>query len=286
LVNHGPVKYSPALLLALALAACSASRPASQIASPPARVVALVPSLVEDLYAVGAGEAVVGVSAFTGDVAQTKGLPRVADFASIDAERIVALHPDLVLGIPAQERLIDPLRRAGLRVVLIPDDSYDQIFESLHEVGNLTGHAPEARAEIAALQAQTARLRARTRGFARHPSVFVALGSAPIWTVGNGSYIATLVRMAGGRNAASDLPGAYGEYSAEALLRDDPDAIVTDRATQLESVLDREPWRSLRAVRLHRVYLVEPSAMLERPGPRYNQGLQWLIERLAPLATR
>ena len=64
----------------------------------------------------------------------------------------------------------------------------------------------------------------------RHPSVFVVLGSGPIWTAGSASYIATLIALAGGTNAAADLHGAYGEYSAEALVRDQPDVLVADPA--------------------------------------------------------
>ena len=67
--------------------------------------------------------------------------------------------------------------------------------------------------------------------------------------------------------------------------RDQPDAIIADPSTQLESVLDREPWRSLRAVKLHHVYSVNPD-LIERPGPQYNDGLRWLIDRLTPLATK
>ncbi|HLX26329.1 MAG TPA: ABC transporter substrate-binding protein, partial [Candidatus Cybelea sp.] len=89
----------------------------------PPRVVTLVPSFADDLYAIGAGSQLVGVSAFT-DARQANSLPRVADSSSVDAEAIVALRPSLVIGIPAQERLTEPLRRAHLRVVFLSDDSY------------------------------------------------------------------------------------------------------------------------------------------------------------------
>jgi iron complex transport system substrate-binding protein len=247
------------------------------------RVVALVPSIAEDLYAVGAGSQVVAVSAFT-DLRQAQGLPRIGDANSIDVERIVALRPGLVIGIPSQTRQTEPLRRAGLRVVLLPDATYDEIFENLRTIGELTGHGAEATATIARLQRETAQLQARTRHFARHPSVFVVLGSGPIWTAGSTSYITTLIELAGGVNAANDLRAAYSEYSAEALLRAAPDMLISDPAVHLDAVLDREPWRSLRAVALHHVYSMEPRLVLE-PGPNYVQGLRWLIDRLTPLAT-
>jgi len=249
----------------------------------PPRVVTLVPSFADDLYAIGAGSQLVGVSAFT-DARQANSLPRVADSSSVDAEAIVALRPSLVIGIPAQERLTEPLRRAHLRVVFLSDDSYASIFENIKMLGALTGRGPQARATIARLQRRTAQLTAQTKSYRRQPSVFVVLGSGPIWTAGEGSYITTLIGLAGGSNAANDLRTAYGEYSPEALVRRQPDLLVADSAIHLEASFDREPWRSLSAVRTGRVYTVNPD-LIERPGPSYNDGLQWLIDRIRPLAT-
>lgn len=273
-------------LVVLALAACAAPQPPKNaaIGTQRARIVALVPFVADDLYAMGAGSALVAVSSFT-DEPRARRLPRVADFTSIDAERIVALHPDLAIGIPSQGRLAEPLRRAGISVVLLPDDKYAEIFANLRKIGALSGREPQARALVARLQLATSRLHARTRAYTHRPSVFVVLGTAPIWTAGSTSYIATLIALAGGRNAASDLPAAYGEYSAEALLRAQPDVLVADPATHFGATQDREPWRSLRAVRLQHVYTVVPASIVMQPGPNYNEGLRWLVERLAPIAT-
>jgi ABC-type Fe3+-hydroxamate transport system substrate-binding protein len=271
------------VFLCFLVCAAAVSAPPQPAESARPRVVALIPSIAEDLYAVGAGPQVVAVSAFT-DLPQARNLPRVGDANGIDAERIVALRPDLVIGIPSQTRQVEPLRRAGLRVVLLPDDTYDEIFKNLRAIGELTGHRTEATATIGRLQRETAQLQARTHRFARRPSLFVVLGSGPIWTAGSTSYISTLIDLAGGVNAAGDLHAAYSEYSAEALLRAAPDMLISDPAVHLDAVLDREPWRSLRAVTLHRVYSMDPRLVLQ-PGPNYNQGLRWLIGRLTPLAT-
>ncbi|MBD5636171.1 MAG: ABC transporter substrate-binding protein, partial [Candidatus Eremiobacteraeota bacterium] len=110
------------------------------------RIVSLIPSLTEDLFAIGAGPNVVGVSQYTDFPAAAKKLPQVASFTSLDAERIVRLHPDLVIGIPAQARLTADVARAGLRIELIGDETYDDIFTSLARLGALTGREREARA--------------------------------------------------------------------------------------------------------------------------------------------
>ncbi len=195
------------------------------------RIVVLVPSFAQDVVALGARAQLVGVSRFSDDVPDGAKIPVVGDFRSIDTERIVALAPDIVAGIPSQGLLVAPLRRAGIRVVLIPDGSYDDIFTDIRELGILLGRAPQARALIARLQRETAALHASVAHRGYRPSVFFALGTGPIWTAGPSSYIGRLIVLAGGRDAAADLRAPWGQYSEEALLRAQPDAIVVGYGT-------------------------------------------------------
>jgi iron complex transport system substrate-binding protein len=269
--------------LCVALSGCSQNAVASHDAPQQRRIVTLMPSFAEDLIAIGAQRQLVGVSAFT-DMPEAKNLPKVADFVSVDAEKIVALHADLVVATPSQSRLVEPLRRAGVTVLTLTDDGYDDIFSVIRSLGDATGRRPQADALVAQLQRETASLHATTRTFVRHPHVFVALGSSPIWTAGTRSYVGTLIGLAGGINAA-DIASPWGEYSPEALLRAQPDLIVTGTDAHLYTVLNREPWRSLHAVQAHHVYVLQDVALLYRPGPNYNEGLRWLIERLKPLST-
>ena len=255
------------------------------VKGPVTRVVTLVPSMAEDLFAVGAGNAVVGVSAYSDAPPQAKKLPQIATFASISSERIVALHPDLAVGIVSQDRLVADLRRAGIQVLLLHDDSYADIFNNLMALGVVTGHRDEATAFVQQLQAHTAAILRAVKPRARKPSVFVVLGTAPIFTVGRGSYIDTLIGMAGGRNAAADIAAPYARYSAEALVARQPDVLIADPDIHLNDVLNRAPWTSLRAVREHRLYVLPDAGILERPGPRYNDGLAWLVTTLGHVST-
>jgi iron complex transport system substrate-binding protein len=273
----------------LVLASCA--RPATHGAGhaeappdPPRRIVSLVPSMTEDLFAVGAGDRVVGVSSYTDYPPAAKRLPVVATFASIAAERIVALHADLAIGIDAQDRLAGDLRRANVRVLLLHDDRYEDIFNNLLTIGTTTGRRDAALALVNRLRARTnALVHARARR-TRKPSVFVVLGVAPVFTVGKGSYIATLIDLAGGRNAAADVNAPYARYSAEALVARQPDVLVVDPSVRLSDVLAQPPWNALRAVKAHHVYTLPDAAILERPGPRYNDGLAWLIGTLNRVA--
>jgi ABC-type Fe3+-hydroxamate transport system substrate-binding protein len=273
------------LLALLAIALIVAPSPARATAPRAQRIVALVPSLTEDLFAIGAGASVVGVSDYTDYPAAARKLPVVAGFATLSTERILALRPDVVVGIAAQARLADDVRRAGVRVVLLRDDSLADLEQNLRALGTLTGRAAAAEALVGRIRARTAALTRTVPRRARRPSLFVVLGTAPIFTVGQGSYIARLIELAGGANAAADLRAPYGRYSAEALLARQPDALVVDPAVRFGEVLSSAPWNALRAVREHHVYTLPDAAILERPGPRYNEGLAWLIDTLRKLAS-
>ena len=268
--------------LTIALASCAGSVAQNGSSAHP-RIVSLMPSLTEDLCAIGAAKQLAGVSQFSSGIPCAKGLPEVNDASSVDAEKIVALHPDVVVGIPSQARAVSALKRAGMTVLLIPDDSYADLFGDIARLGVLSGHRAEAQNLIAALRAQTKKLQAGEH-FSRRPSVFVVLQTTPIWTVGPHSYISSLITLAGGRNAVNALPQAYSQYSGEALLRLQPDALLAARDAQLQQNLDREPWRSLRAVAATHVFIAPDPDIFYRPGPRYNQALSWLIERLRPIA--
>ncbi|HET9097721.1 MAG TPA: ABC transporter substrate-binding protein [Candidatus Baltobacteraceae bacterium] len=284
---HGKVAAVFIVLTASALlASCAGSPRASAVASVSPmharRIVTLMPAFADETCAMGEGAYLVGVSQFSRNASCARNVPEVANFASVDTEKIIALHPDVVIAIPAQRRMTAALQRAGVRTVFMPNDTLEQIFGDIRSLGLLTGRIQDAGALIARLRRRTADLE-RSAQFARHPRVFVVLQAQPIWTVGPQSYISTLLQMAGARNAVTALPRAYAQYSAEALLRLQPDAIVAGSDVQLESVLNREPWRSLRAVRENHVYVVRDPNILERPGPKYNEGLSWLIKHLRPL---
>jgi iron complex transport system substrate-binding protein len=264
------------------LGACAAAAPARD--DVPHRIISLIPSLTEDLFAIGAGPAVVGVSQFTDYPKAATALPVVASFSSVDTEKAVTLHPDVVVGIEAQRAEADDVRRAGLRTVLLRDDGFEDIFADIEALGLLTGHLDDARALEERLRARTTALVKSVRPHQRPPSVFVVLGVAPIFTVGAGSYIDRMIHLAGGTNAAA-MHEPYGAYAADALVAAQPDVIVADPAVQLGSVLDRPPWNALRAVRLGHVAMMPDAAIVERPGPRYNDGLAWLIATLNAVRT-
>jgi iron complex transport system substrate-binding protein len=179
--------------------------------------------------------------------------------------------------------MANPLRVAGIRTLFLPDESLQDLYDDIIGLGRLSGHKREAQTLVASLKARTNVLHA-SEHFKRRPSVFFVEQGLPIWTVGPQSYISTLIGLAGGRNAVQSLSQAYAQYNPEALIALQPDAIVATGDAHIETLLGREPWRSLKAVQQHHVFILRDSEILTRPGPRYNEGLAWLIERLRPIA--
>jgi iron complex transport system substrate-binding protein len=273
-----PFVRAIALVAVLALTACATAPPPAH-PDVPRRIVSLIPSLTEDLFAIGAGPAVVGVSASTDVPPEAAKLPVIASYASADTEKIVTLHPDVVIGIASQTVAAADARKAGLRAVLLSDVAFDDIFSDIAALGMLTGHGDESKALNDRLHARTLALLRTVHKRAQPLRVFVVLGTGPIYTVGASSYVGKLISLAGG-TVAANIREPYGSYSAEALVAVQPDVLVADPTVQLQSVLDRPPWNALRAVREHRVAYLPDPAILERPGPRYNDGLAWLIATL------
>jgi len=174
-----------ALAAALLPAACAPAAPAHD--DVPQRIVSLIPSLTEDLFAIGAGPEVVGVSTFTDYPPQARRLPVVGTATSVDAERIVRLHADLAVGITAQTPAAAELRGAGVRTLLLHNDGFEDIFRCLDALGVVTGRVDDARTLADRLRARTAALLHAVHKGARLPSVFVVLGVGPIYTVGSAS---------------------------------------------------------------------------------------------------
>ncbi len=192
--------------------------------------------------------------------------------------------PILVVGIPAQERLTAALRSAGIVTVFLPDDSYSDIFTDISALGALTSHREAALKLIRALHAKTKRLQRRVVRAHAKPHVLFVINVKPIIVAGERSFISTLLALSGATDAVH-VAQAYPALSAEAVLRAQPDAIVTDDQTQLRAVLGTPPWRSLAAVHRGRVFVLDKrhADVVERPGPRYNEGIAWLIAHLHPV---
>lgn len=270
------VAIRAALFLAsvlLGMAVTGACMPAHAV-SQPLRIISLAPSLTEIAYAAGAGAQLVGVVEFSDYPAAAKAVPRVGDAWRVDAERVLALRPDVVLVWPTgtPETTIERLRSLGLNVVDVPTQSLADVPLALRQVGRLAGTS--AVAEQAALDFERRVAGQRARHSQRPPvSVFIQIDDEPIFTVNGRHVISEIVALCGGRNVFAGLPQLAPPIAAEAVLAADPQVILSTDDTIANPRAFWQRWPRMRAVQAGTIFKVS-SDLVTRASPRLAQGVE------------
>ena len=260
------------------------------LVKPAQKVLSLAPSNTEILFAIGAGEQIIGRDEFSDYPSQAADLPSVGGgLGDYNLEAIVDLEPDLVLAAEINTpELVKALEDLGLTVFLLSNPiSLDEMYENLLTVAELTAHISEAEDLVDTLRSRVSKVESGIESAKEQPTVFYELDatdpSAP-WTAGSGTFIDTLITMAGGENIASDMEGRYLQISIEELLIRDPQVILLGDAaygTTPESLLDRTGWSKISAVVNDRIYTFDDN-LVSRPGPRLVDGLEQLASSLHP----
>jgi len=238
------------------------------------RIVSLAPALTEDLFAIGAGPNVVGVDAFSDRPAAARALPRVGGMRDVNAEAVLALRPDIVVGIPYQAVHLADIARGGVRTETLPLDDLRDDLRAIERLGALTGREPVARRVAQTIRTRLAALAADAR-HTRRLTAFVSLGG--MGSAGGGSYVDELLGLANLHNVSGGVKRPWVTFSPENLLRAQPDVIIMpDRGPSLAG----EPWPQLAAVKAGRIVRL-PEDDLLRPGPRVADVLAELLAGLA-----
>lgn len=259
--------------------------------SPAQKIVSLSPAITESLFALGAGDQVVGRDSFSDYPEQAKGIPEVGGgFGELNIEAILSQTPDLVLVSaltpPEQSKA---LQDAGLTVFTMgnPKD-FDGLYGDLLTLATLSGHETEANQLIAGLKQRVANLQAKLAQVNQRPLVFYEIDATDpnaVWTAGPGSIIDTLITMAGGENLGAKLADEWVQISLEELIARNPDLILLGDAywggVTVESVQNRSGWQTLKAVQNDMVYPFDDN-LISRPGPRLVDGLETLAQLLHP----
>ena len=250
----------------------------------PQRIVSLSPHLAEIVFAVGAGDRLVGVSSYTDYPEQAARIPVIANNGRVDLERLVALKPDLVLawqsGNPARD--LDRIERRGYPVLITEARRLADIPRILRLVGRAAG--TEALAELAArgTEARIAELERRMPAGPALP-VFIEIWHEPLITVSGDHLISDALRLCGGRNVFSGLELLTTAVSREALLAARPQVVIVSTVSGAEG-RDAARWRpamrSLPAVRADALHAIDP-ALLHRQGPRLLDAAEVLCAKLA-----
>jgi len=248
---------------------------------PAARVVSLAPSITEQLFAIGAGDRIVGTSAFSDYPPEAGRIPVVAGAGGVDLERIASLHPDLVFvwgsGFPPATQ--DALRRLGVRVYVSEPTSLESIAGSLERLGRLTG-AQQAPAQAQQFRARLQQLRAHFAG--RRPvRAFYQVWAQPLMTLSGRHVVSEALALCGAHNVFDNLSTLAPAVSPEAVIAADPQIILTDEPGAVDrGALDfwkRYPFVS--AVAKGQLYTLDADRMA-RPTPRMLLEVATLCERV------
>jgi len=260
------------------------------LAAPAERVISLAPSNTEILFAIDAGEQVVGRDAASDYPAEALSITDVGDtYAGLNSEIIISLQPDLVLAAEITPvEYVAELEQLGLSVFWLANPTdLAGLYTNLNIVAQLTGRGAEAAALIESLQGRAAAVETALADATGTPTVFYELDatdpSAP-WTTGAGTFIDLLITKAGGQNAGAVLEGDYAQISIEELLVQNPEVILLGDAAYGvtgESLIARAGWDQLTAVQTGQVFPFDDN-LVSRPGPRLIDALEQLARLLHP----
>lgn len=254
--------------LAVALCGCQEAAQTAPEHRTHKRIVTLAPNLTELVFAVGAGDQLVGVSAWSDFPPPALELPPVGDAFTVDQEQLALLHPDLLLvwesGTPSHT--IDELRNAGYTVEAIRTRSLDDIGDALIRIGELTGRATEATAAAADFEAGLRALRAAQYG-RTSISVFYQVSARPLYTVSREHYVSELIEICGGRNIFDDLEELAPAISVEAVVERNPEVMIASTDAGDEAFSEWRRWPAMSANRYGNLFLL-PADEIGRATPR------------------
>jgi iron complex transport system substrate-binding protein len=238
-----------ALFLALA-APPSRAEPARS-----ARAVSLAPSLTELVFALGFGDRLVGRSSACDYPEEARDVPVAGDFGRANWEVLLGLKPDLVMTTDLEKpQLADHMKRAGIRVLILPCEGWDPLMDAARQIGDALGE-PEAAAQwVGRMTARRAALERRADEFwrgRRRPRLYAEVWGDPPTTAGSGTFLDDIVTMAGAENIGGDLRGTYIHVSSEWVIAQDPEVILlaymAPGGPRAASLGRRPGWSSIRA---------------------------------------
>ena len=251
------------------------------LAAPPRRIVSLIPATTELLFALGAGDRVVGRTHYCDYPAAAARVPDLGNGIQPNVEAVVAARPDLVLLYKsgADRGAAERLRGLGIPVLELATDRIDDMARITRLLGRALALSGAAESLVARTQRDLDSASAVTGSQAHRPTVFVLAWDRPVMTLGQGSFLSEIIEHAGARNLFADLPASSGQVSIETIAARDPDFILATGAGDI-AIAERPEWRVVRAVRERRFVRVNGSEF-NRPGPRVGQAVREMVAALS-----
>jgi ABC-type Fe3+-hydroxamate transport system substrate-binding protein len=287
--------------LAIVLFACGGSKSATRTSSTerddfgdgvvvdasrrPSRIVSLNPTTTEILFAIGAGNRLVGRSTYDVFPGEAKSVADVGMPLRPNVEAVLAVHPDLVILYASADNrsATQRFQQAGVRTLALKIDSIAQFERDTRLLGRLTGDSAVAYALVDSVAATLDRVQAATKTLPR-PTVFIPTWDRPLIAIGGGSFLSQLLDIAGARNIYEDIATPSAVVTIEDVAKRNPDYVMTSPAAAPTIGTDPK-WRALSAVRQKHV-LVYDTLLVGRPSVTLGAAARSIADLLHPGAVR
>ncbi len=261
--------------------------------APAARVVAITAANVEVLYALGAGETLVGRGEYCDYPTEALDVPSVKSGTDLNVEEILALEPDVVLmdTMGQTTEQVEALENAGVKVVMTKEDGIEGVYTAIELIGKVVGKNDEAAALVTDMKNTFAEVTAAAQNadFAGKTVYFeISPLQWGLWTGGNGTFMDEIGQMLGLTNIFADVDG-WASVSEEQVLERNPDYIVTTSSyygegpTPVEEIAQRAGWENVTAVANGDIFNADSNSFT-RPGPRLADAAKALLEFLTNTA--
>lgn len=262
-------------------------QPTSEAPDTPLRVISLAPSLTEILFAIHAGDLLVGVTDMCDFPPEAKSVAPIGSFTKPNMERLLSLQPDRVVTMNTiPEGIAASLESAGIEIVTLRQSSIWDLFPAIETCGRLLGRSQEASALSESLQSRLKRISSLFSEvpLEQRPRVFLEIWHDPLTAPGRQSFLHEVIQCAGGVNVTGGLEGDYVTLSHDAVVSLNPSVIILAETGSSrpspDEVGQRIGWESIEAVKARRVIVdIDPSLLL-RPGPRVIEGIEALYRQL------
>jgi iron complex transport system substrate-binding protein len=273
------------LFILTMLFSCSIVQAAEKL---PQRIISLAPANTEILYALNLGDKIVGVTSYCNYPPQCKQKEKVGDFSNPNIEKIAALKPDLILATGLEQNpAVERLKKLGFKVYVIDPQNFNELFDGITRVGELTGTGTYAFILNQSIKARIAKLMQMiTDRIDKPPKIFIEISVQPLMTASRNTFLDEMLNMLRAINVAGNLSRPYSQISEEFVIRQDPDYIILTGAQTGNYFLANKAWGETKAVQQkHLIDDINPDLML-RPGPRLIDGLEQLAEKIYGIKMR
>ncbi|GMG73469.1 ABC transporter substrate-binding protein [Priestia megaterium] len=253
----------------------------------PKKIVSLMPSNTEIVYALGLEKELVGVTSNDDYPKSVKKKAQVGDM-NVNAEKVIALNPDLVLAhassMGVSDEVFKQIESAGIPVFVVKDSTtFDTVYDSITQIGKLTGKTKEANQTIKDMKEKVASIEKKAKTISKEDrkKVWIEVSGAPeIYTTGKGTFMNEMLTMIGADNVAASEKG-WVKFSEEQVVKLNPDVIIATYDADKNEIMKRPAWSSMTAVKEGNIEKVNQNK-INRLGPRIVDGLEDLAKAVYP----